>query len=183
MTRPRILIAGIGNIFLGDDAFGIEVARKLSQRQLPDEVKIVDFGIRGLDLAYMLLDGYETVILVDTVSRGGTPGTLYVLEPEIGEAAENSAGGVEGHNLDPMKVLRLAASMGGEVGHVMLVGCEPELPADAEDMRTELSDPVRAAVGEAVQLIESLVAKLLSEPERQRGKGTLAGARARTENR
>ena len=92
MTRPaRILIAGIGNIFLGDDAFGVEVARRLVRRRLPDGVRVVDFGIRGLDLTYALLDGYEAVILVDAAPRGGPPGTLYVLEPPAGRSRRAEA--------------------------------------------------------------------------------------------
>ncbi len=111
--QPRILIAGIGNIFLGDDAFGVEVAQRLAGCALPEDVRVVDFGIRGLDLAYALLDGYEMVILVDAAPRGGRPGTLYVLEVPLGDAAEGDGVLVETHDLDPAKVLRLAASMGG----------------------------------------------------------------------
>src|ERR1700734_1751902 len=88
MTPPRILIAGIGNIFLGDDAFGSEVARRLAARPMPDGVKVVDFGIRGFDLTYALLDGSDATILVDATPRGGPPGTLYVIEPDPGEARE-----------------------------------------------------------------------------------------------
>ncbi len=161
MTRPRILIAGIGNIFLGDDAFGVEVAQRLTRRSLPPEVRVVDFGIRGLDLTYALLDGYEVVVLVDAVPRGGTPGTLYVLEPERDEASEAADAVIETHNMDPVKVLRLAAAMGGKVDRLLLVGCEPAPDSDYEDMQTGLSDPVRAAVDEAIRLIESLVARLL----------------------
>ena len=87
MDRPRVLVAGVGNIFLGDDAFGVEVVQRLARRPLPAEVRVVDFGIRGLDLTYALLDGYETVILVDAAPRGGPPGTLYVLEPDVGDPA------------------------------------------------------------------------------------------------
>ena len=163
MNRPRILIAGIGNIFLGDDAFGVEVAQRLWQRALPDEVRVVDFGIRGLDLVYALLDGYEAVILVDAAPRGGRPGTLYVVEPDRGGPPEPADSNlvVQMHSLDPAKVLRLAAALGGQVQRLLLVGCEPETPADAEDMSMGLSAPVRAAVDEAVPLIESLVTKLL----------------------
>src|SRR2546425_12435722 len=121
MTRPSILVAGVGNIFLGDDAFGVEVAQRLLRRELPDEVRVVDFGIRGLDLTYALLDGYETVILVDATSRGGPPGTLYVIEPERDGTAGAEGEPLETHNLDPVKVLRLAASMGGQVGRLLLV--------------------------------------------------------------
>ncbi len=158
MTRPRILIAGIGNIFLGDDAFGVEVAQRLARRTLPDEVRVVDFGIRGLDLTYALLDGYETVILVDAVPRGGVPGTLYVMEPARDESAPAS---IATHGMDPVQVLRLAEAMGGKVEQLLLVGCEPTPVADYEDMQPGLSDPVRAAVEEAIPLLESLIARLL----------------------
>jgi hydrogenase maturation protease len=163
MSRPRLLIAGVGNIFLGDDAFGVEVARRLASRRLPDEVRVVDFGIRGLDLVYALLDGYDAVILVDAVPRGGPPGTLYVLEPDAGGPPDPAGGEVvfEAHALDPAKVLRLAASMGGRVDHLLLVGCEPGPPLEPEDMCLGLSAPVAAAVDEAAPLIESLVEKLL----------------------
>jgi hydrogenase maturation protease len=159
MNRPRILVAGIGNIFLGDDAFGVEVAQRLAQRALPEEVRVVDFGIRGLDLTYALLDGYEAVILVDTLPRGESPGTLYVLEPARGEAAEGAP--IEAHSMDPVKVLRLAEAMGRRVERLLLVGCEPTPIGEEEDMQEGLSAPVRASVDEAVRLIESLVVRLL----------------------
>jgi hydrogenase maturation protease len=163
MNRPRILIAGIGNIFLGDDAFGVEVVQRLKQRELPDDVRVVDFGIRGLDLVYALLDGYDAVILVDAAPRGGQPGTLYVVGPDHGGPAEPADMNlfVQMHALDPAKVLRLAAALGGQVGRLLLVGCEPETAATTEDMSMGLSRPVRAAVDEAVGLVESLVWKLL----------------------
>jgi hydrogenase maturation protease len=159
MSRPRILVAGVGNIFLGDDAFGVEVAQRLLRRALPDEVRVVDFGIRGIDLTYALLDGYETVILVDAAPRDGPPGTLYVLEPARGEAG--AAVPVEMHDLDPAKVMRLAAALGSPAGRVLLVGCEPVPPGEAEEMAMGLSEPVRAAVEEAVPLVEALVGRLL----------------------
>jgi hydrogenase maturation protease len=165
MSNPRILVAGVGNIFLGDDAFGVEVVRELARRPQPDGVRVADFGIRGLDLTYALLDGYEAVILVDATPRGAAPGTLYVLEVE--PPAPDEAGGelaVEGHNLDPARVLRLAAAMGSPVRRLLVVGCEPSLAADVEEMTAGLSAPVRAAVGEAVDLVESLVEKLLAAP-------------------
>jgi hydrogenase maturation protease len=162
MTRPRVLVAGVGNIFLGDDAFGVAVAGRLARRPLPDGVRVVDFGIRGLDLAYALLDGYEAVVLVDAAPRGGRPGTLYVLEPDRGEAPPaDGPPPVEAHSLDPATVLRLVAALGGRVGRLLVVGCEPQPSGDLEEMSSGLSPPVRAAVDEAVPLIESLVARLL----------------------
>jgi hydrogenase maturation protease len=162
-NSPRILVAGIGNIFLGDDAFGVEVAQRLARRPLPQGVRVVDFGIRGLDLAYALLDGYEAVVLVDATPRGGLPGTLYVLEPEVGPdpAPADVAPLVEPHNLSPARVLQLVAALGGHVRHLVVVGCEPMLPAGEEDFATEMSAPVRAAVDRAVVLVESLVTRLL----------------------
>jgi hydrogenase maturation protease len=161
MNDPRILIAGVGNIFLGDDAFGVVVVRQLSERQQPTGVRIVDFGIRGLDLTYALLERYEAVIIVDAVSRGGPAGTLYVLElePEKPGAAGVVVGG---HNLDPASVLRLAAEMGSTIQRLYVVGCEPRSLHEYDDMSDGLSGPVRAAVSEAILLIETLVADLLA---------------------
>lgn len=161
MDRPRILVAGVGNIFLGDDAFGVEVVQRLARRPLPPEVRVVDFGIRGLDLTYALLAGYETVILVDATPRGGAPGTLYVLELDDAASEAGAAAVIETHGMDPMKVLRLAAAMGGRVGRLLLVGCEPRPPDEADEMSMGMSDAVRAAVDEAVVLVESLVARFL----------------------
>lgn len=161
MNRPRLLIAGIGNIFLGDDAFGVEVVQRLAQRKLPEEVHVVDFGIRGLDLTYALLDGYEGVILVDAVPRGGLPGTLYVMELPRNESSETASTVIDAHRMDPAKVLRLAEAMGGKVEHLLLVGCEPSPVSDYEDMEMGLTLPVRTAVDEAIVLLESLIAQLL----------------------
>src|SRR5262249_6859554 len=107
MSRQRILVAGVGNIFLGDDAFGVEVIERLAQRNLSPEVRVVDFGIRGLDLTYALLDGYDVAILVDASPRGGSPGTLYVLEPALEESPKAGDAGalVEPHHMDPVKVM------------------------------------------------------------------------------
>jgi len=167
MTQPRILIAGIGNIFLGDDAFGSEVARRLSGRALPDEVRVVDFGIRGFDLTYALLDGYEVTIFVDATPRGGEPGTLYTIEPDLKEMDNPDAEGmmVETHGMNPMKVLGMVKAMGGELKRILLVGCEPS-PLETEEGQMGLSEPVAAAVEEAVGLIESLVRDILEEHRR-----------------
>lgn len=167
MTPTRILIACVGNIFLGDDAFGVEVARRLARVELPDGVRAHDFGIRGLDLSYALMDAYEAVILVDATPRGGPPGTLYLIEPESGgvPVAEGSGVLIDMHAMDPVKVLDLVASMGGQVGRLLLVGCEPSVPEDAEDFARGLSEPVQVAVDEAVPLIVSCVTRLLAGEE------------------
>jgi hydrogenase maturation protease len=159
--RTRILIAGIGNIFFGDDAFGVEVARRLSRRPLPATVRVVDFGIRGLDLTYALLEEYEAVILVDAVPRGGTPGTVYLLEPELGPSPATGAV-IEAHSMDPVKVLRMARELGSTIRSIYLVGCEPQPLASDDDMQMEMSAPAQAAVEEAIAVIDSLVAQILA---------------------
>lgn len=165
MSSPRILVAGIGNIFLGDDAFGSEVARRLMGHSLAQGVTVVDFGIRGIDLTYALLDGYDAAILVDATTRGGPPGTLYVIEPEPTEVDSSSfdAPFFEAHSLDPAKVLRLASALGPATKRVLLVGCEPETFGTDDDPVMGLSPAVDAAVDEAIRLIESLAAKILAE--------------------
>jgi hydrogenase maturation protease len=150
------LVAGIGNIFLGDDGFGVEVARRLSSRQLGDGVSVGDFGIRGLDLAYALLEGFDQVILVDAVARGGLPGTLYLLDPDVTPSVEGPSM-LEGHAMTPTTVIDLVKRMGGSVGTLRVVGCEPATIASDEDIQVGLSDPVMAAVDQAVTLVEELL--------------------------
>jgi len=159
---PRILVAGIGNIFLGDDAFGVEVARRLSGRELPQNVRVTDFGIRGYDLAYALLDGYDTTILVDACPRGEPAGTLYVIEPNLSGmgSPEEQQGAVEAHSMNPLNVLRLAASM-GPLNRVLLVGCEPGT-LGPEEGQMGLSERIEPAVDEAVKLVEAMIGKILN---------------------
>jgi hydrogenase maturation protease len=166
-SPPRILIAGIGNIFLGDDAFGSEVARRMMAHPLPDGVSVVDFGIRGLDLAYALLDDRDVTILIDAMPHGGPPGTLYVIEPDPVDPGESSPGDpiIEGHGMDPVRVLRMVAAMGGKPRRVLVVGCEPATLGSDDDPAMGLSPPVEAAVGEAIRLIHSLVERLMAERE------------------
>ena len=163
MNQPTILVAGIGNIFLGDDAFGCEVVKRLAGRAWPDNVKVIDFGIRGFDLAYALLDGYDVTILVDATPRGETPGTLYTIEPEVDEIASIEGQGVvvETHGMNPMKVLSMVKSMGGEFRKILLVGCEPAT-FGPEEGQMGLSEPVEAAVDAAVEIVESLVTRELT---------------------
>lgn len=156
-----ILVAGIGNIFNGDDAFGVEVARLLAQRNLPAGVKVVDFGIRGIDLTYALLDRYDAAVLVDTAQRGELPGTISVIEPDREEAGVASPDDLmlSPHELDPARVLRLVAALGGACKRVFLVACEP-LTFGGEDGVMGLSEPVAAAVDAAAKTVEDLVAAL-----------------------
>lgn len=161
----RILIACIGNIFFGDDGFGVEVARRLATRRYPPGVEVVDFGIRGVELAYTLLDGCDTLVLVDAVPRGGAPGTLYLIEPGTPSTGVIAppAGPLDAHSMDPMKTLAYAYRLGARPGRVLVIGCEPE-PAPADDagdeLRMGLSAPAQAAVDEAVKMVDDLVARL-----------------------
>jgi hydrogenase maturation protease len=152
----RILVAGIGNIFLGDDAFGVEVVRELISSGLPEAVNVVDFGIRGYDLAYAIMDGYAATILVDATARGNPPGTLYLIEPDQAELSKLGAEVPDGHSLGPIQVLRLVQSLGGEIARLYLVGCEPAV-LETEDGQIALSDPVEAAVPQAVDMIRTLI--------------------------
>jgi hydrogenase maturation protease len=162
----RILVAGIGNIFMGDDAFGVEVAQRLAKKSLPDGVRVVDFGIRGIDLTYALLEGYEAVILVDTARLEAPPGTVRIVVPEL-HSGEPSAGEellVEPHDLDPAKVLKLAAALGSSCQRVLLVACEPATFGNADADAIGLSPVVAAAVDEATAVIQKLIGEML-EPE------------------
>jgi hydrogenase maturation protease len=165
VTRtPTILIAGIGNIFLGDDAFGVEVSQRLANKNLPRGVRAVDFGIRGFDLAYALLDGTDVTILVDACPRGGKPGTLYVIEPDLDslDAPDaESAPPVDGHVMNPVNVLRLAKTLGGPLKKILLVGCEPE-SLGGDEGRMGLSYTVAASIDEGVRMVESLVERILA---------------------
>jgi hydrogenase maturation protease len=164
LPKPRILVAGTGNIFFGDDGFGVEVARQLSRSNLPASVRVVDFGIRGLDLAYALQDGYETTILIDAFPHGQAPGTVSVIEPDLNDSAVSAAAGsfVEPHAMNPINVLRMAMATHGELGRILLVGCEP-CALGGEDGKMGLSAPVEASVAGAVRVIENLVQKILDE--------------------
>jgi hydrogenase maturation protease len=158
-VKPTVLIAGIGNIFLGDDAFGVEVARSLLKRRLPENVEVRDFGIRGFDLAYALLDSWDTVVLVDALARGEVPGTLYTMEPDLaglGNAVSPDMA-MNPHGMDPVRVLHLAASMGAIDARVLIVGCEPRDFGDELEGRMGLSAAVQNVVEEASDMVERLV--------------------------
>jgi hydrogenase maturation protease len=158
-ANDRILVAGIGNIFFGDDAFGVEVINELTKSPLPQQVNAVDFGIRSYDLAYAIMDGYAATILVDITSRGEPPGTLYLIELDQEKIGQLEAGIPDGHSLDPVAVLRLVQSLGGQIATLYLVACEPAI-LETEDGHIGLSEPVKAAVPEAIQMIRRLISKL-----------------------
>jgi len=160
-AKRRILVAGIGNIFFGDDAFGCEVLAELQRHQLPEEVEAIDFGIRSYDLAYALMEDYDAAILVDAVPRGEKPGTLYLIEPDPDEL-EKFVGDIDGHSMSPVSVLQMVKSFGGKTGRLYLLGCEPSV-LDSEDGQMGLSENVRAAIPTAMEMIKSLLNKLLKE--------------------
>jgi len=151
----RVLVAGIGNVFLGDDGFGVALAARLAARELGPGVDVVDYGIRGMDLAYALAE-YDVAILLDAAPRGGEPGTLYVIEPSAENAPE-----LDAHGMDPVKVLALARTLGGRLPRVLVLGCEPltRMTGDEDEIVAELSEPVRAALAEAERLVEELITK------------------------
>jgi hydrogenase maturation protease len=159
----RVLIAGIGNIFLADDGFGVEVAIRLANRSFPAGVRVADFGIRGFDLAYALMEGYETTILVDAYPGEGQPGTLFVVESDLEglDSAGAQQGLIEPHAVNPNRVLRMAKTMGGQLGRVLVVGCVPAT-LGPEEGQMGLSEPVAVAVDEAVKLVDSLVTQILA---------------------
>ena len=159
----RVLVAGIGNVFLGDDGFGVALADRLARRELPAGVEVVDFGIRGMDLAYALLDGWDAVVLLDAAPRGRPPGTLYVIEPEVDEGAV----AVDTHGMDPVKVLATARALGGTLPRTLVLGCEPGSVADPayEEVVAELSQPALAALEEAERLALTLIGDLTGEEQ------------------
>lgn len=152
MTATKTLVAGIGNIFNGDDGFGSEVAQRLARRPMPDGVHVEDYGIRGVHLAYELLEGYDLVVLIDALPRGEAPGTVSVLVPDVDL---DDVPPLDSHQMDPGAVLGMVAELGGEIGRLLLVGCEP---ADVGE-GIGLSPPVAAAVDDAARMVEELIAQ------------------------
>ncbi len=158
----RMLIAGVGNIFLGDDGFGPEVARRLAAAGLPHWVRVADYGTSGMHLAYDIAEGYQTTVLIDAAPRGGEPGTVTVIEvdrerqQDPGTAGGTVAGGqlFDAHGMQPDVVLGVLDMLGAAAGRVLVVGCEPA----SVDYGMELSEPVARAVDEAVRVITELVA-------------------------
>jgi hydrogenase maturation protease len=153
----RVLIAGIGNIFLQDDGFGVEVVRRLAAESLPEWVRVADFGIRGVHLAYDMLDGdYDAAILVDAAPRGEEPGTVYLIEPDIEAVDTREPVSLDAHGMDPQVVLQTIKTLGGMRGRLYIVGCEP--------LETEegigLSAPVSGGVEDAIKLVQNIVERL-----------------------
>ena len=149
-----ILVAGVGNLFLGDDGFGPEVARRLAAGSLPDGVRVVDYGIRGMHLAYDLLEGYDALVLVDATPGPARPGDLRVLEVGADDLGE---GAFDAHGMDPVAVLANLEALGGSLPRTFVVGCQP---ADVDE-RIGLSPVVAAAVDQATRIVRDLVDDLI----------------------
>lgn len=168
--RSRVLVAGIGNVFMADDGFGVELARRLAAAPLPPGVEVRDFGIRAMDLVYALGAGYEAAILLDASPRGEPPGTVSAIEPEI-DADEAVA--LDTHGMDPVRVLRLARELGPVPDRLLVVGCEPavRMSGEEDEVVMELSEPVRAALDGAAGLVASLLEELtgVGEPASEGG--------------
>jgi len=174
-ASKRVLIACIGNIFLGDDGFGVEVAQHLRRRSYPQSVQVIDFGISGIELAYSLLDPYDELVLVDAVQRG----TVYLIEPDLSALNAQTGGearrvGLDTHSMDPLKVLAFAKTLGAQPVHTLLVGCEIANVGSGEDyeeMQMGLSEPIQAAIPEAVEMVDQLIRDWFpdySETEKER---------------
>lgn len=154
--RPRVLVAGVGNVFFADDGFGVAVARRLASGPPIPGTAVLDVGIRGLHLAYELLEAYDVVIIADVLSRGGAPGTLYVIEPDL----DVEPGGHDAHSLDLPAVFATARALGAFLSRVLIVGCEPAELCE----RIGLSAPAGAAVEPAAELIRQIAAREQREP-------------------
>ena len=166
----RVLVAGVGNIFLGDDGFGAEVARRLATASLPEWVQVADYGTSGMHLMYDLADGFDTVILIDAAPRGGEPGAVYLLELDPADHQATQAGAEPGspvhpffdaHGMQPDVVLGMLGVLGGQTHRILVVGCEP----GSTDYGIGLSEPVAAAVDTAVAMVTDLVSASTARPE------------------
>jgi hydrogenase maturation protease len=162
-TTKQILVAGIGNAWLRDDGFGGEVAKLLEARELPDGVRVMDFGSGGLDLAYEVMRGYDALILIDVSRQGEAPGTLYVMEADQDDVDGQVEDGqmLDPHGMDPETVLRFVKYVGGWPGRVFVVACEPEI---VEDVGFGLSDAVSASVARAAEVVLETIAELRADP-------------------
>jgi hydrogenase maturation protease len=160
----RILCAGIGNIFFSDDGFGVEVANRLACLPVPDCVRVEDYGIRGVHLAYELCDGYDALVIIDAMPMGDEPpGTLVVLEPDAPPSAsaddDEIAPFMDAHTMSPLTVLTTLANLGGSVDRILVVGCQPATIEEGMG----LSEPVAAAVDRAVEMVSELLTELVGD--------------------
>ena len=164
--QEQVLAACIGNFFLGDDGFGCAVARELATMNVGPEIKVIDYGIRGLDLAYALLEPYKAVIVVDAIQRQGQPGTIYVLQTDDDDGDEPARTSLDPHSMDPEHLLAMARSLGEVTSRMYVVGCEPNDFGDEFAGRMGLSPQVASAVPEAARTVLDLAARVGAAPTR-----------------
>jgi hydrogenase maturation protease len=159
-VRPHTLVAGIGNVFLSDDAFGVEAANRLAARTLPAGVRVEDYGIRGIHLAYDLLEGYDALVVLDAVPMGEPPGTIAVIEPQLAEGpstgSDPDSPPVDAHTMSPDIVLATLARLGGSVGRVVVVGCQPGDLREGMGLTPAVGDAVDAAVDLCLEVVTDL---------------------------
>ncbi|GAC1658309.1 MAG: hydrogenase maturation protease [Vulcanimicrobiaceae bacterium] len=160
----RVLIAGVGNIFFGDDGYGCEVIRRMANETFPQGVRVEDYGIRGTHLAFELMSGYDAAILIDAVPKGGDPGTLYVIEPDL----ESASGAMDAHSMDLQAVFAFMRTLEGVPPRIIIVGCEP---ASAED-EIGLTKVVEQAVGKTIPLVREVLQKYVNGAFAQAGGST-----------
>ncbi|MEO8191271.1 MAG: hydrogenase maturation protease [Acidobacteriota bacterium] len=153
MTSGRALIAGFGNLLLGDDGFGVEVVRRLAEQPLPGGAEIVEVGIGGMELVYELMNGCGRLVIVDAVRRGHPPGTLYVFQPSEADTTPGPEQGIDPHFAEPTRAMKVAKKLGYLPSDVTIVGCEPLCC----DLDLTLSPAVRAAVGPAAERVRELL--------------------------
>ena len=156
----KILVAGIGNIFLSDDGFGVEVVKHIDTTALPDGVTVSDFGIRGVHLAYELLDDYDALVMIDAMPLGEPPGTLVIFEPDVDAVDATSA---DAHSMSPAVVLGLLAGLGGRIPRVVIVGCQPLTVEEG----LGLSEPVVSAVIPAAETVRRVLLDVLSNAPKE----------------
>jgi hydrogenase maturation protease len=157
--KKRVMIAGIGNIFMKDDGFGSAVVNKMANKKFPDGVELKDFGTGGLKLAYDLMKGYDGLIFIDASARGGTPGTIYLIEPNEDDfSADLEKGGpINPHDADPATVLRFVKSIGAWPGKVSIVACEPQ---STDDFQIGLSESVNSAIDKAIEMVDEIIQQI-----------------------
>ncbi len=162
VIKKRVMIAGVGNIFLKDDGFGGAVIKKMLHKKFPEGVEVKDFGTGGLKLAYDLMKGYDGLILLDASKRGEKPGTLYVIEPDEKEINPDLENGdpIDPHGADPSTVLRFVKAIGSWPGKVLIVACEPE---NVDDFEIGLSDQVTASIDKAIDLVDEIINEIYSD--------------------
>lgn len=159
--KKRVMIAGVGNMFMKDDGFGGAVVQKLLLNNFPEGVEIKDFGTGGLKLAYDLMRGYDGLILLDASKRGEAPGTLYRIEPKEEDISPDleQGGPIDPHGADPVTVLRFVKSIGSWPAKVIVVACEPET---VEEFEIGLSESVQASMDDAIEMVKEIINEIYS---------------------